>query len=106
MELDLPLPNNQVHRTKIEVPQLVSWRLHERFRWPKDRVLVLSCGVVASPDRPQSSVPLLTLESITGQSAGRADALLFVQFKGRADKNIPIGSRVVSPSSSFNRGRY
>jgi len=69
-------------------------------------VLVLSCGVIASPDRPRNTVPLLNLETITGQAAGRADALLFVQFKGTADKNIPVGSRVVSPAASFNRGRY
>ena len=106
VDLDLPLPNGQMHRGRIEVPQVVSWRLHERFRWPQDKVLVLSCGVIASPDRPQSAVPLLNLESITGQTAGRADALLFIEFKGRASANIPMGTRVVSPNPSFNRGRY
>ncbi|EMI26656.1 hypothetical protein [Rhodopirellula europaea] len=109
VELDLPLPNNQVHRTKIEVPQLVSWRLHERFRWPSDMVLLLSCGVVASPERPQSSLPLFNLSSITGTTAGRADALMFVEFRGRASDNLTttplvpqMGSRVSAP----NRGRY
>ncbi|WP_306796842.1 hypothetical protein [Rhodopirellula halodulae] len=109
VELDLPLPNNQVHRTKIEVPQLVSWRLHERFRWPSDMVLLLSCGVVASPERNQSMVPLLNLSSITGTTAGRSDALMFVEFRGRASDNLTttplvpqIGTRVSAP----NRGRY
>ncbi|MFG0263892.1 MAG: hypothetical protein ACF8AM_01915 [Rhodopirellula sp. JB055] len=109
VELDLPLPNTQVHRTKIDVPQLVSWRLHERFRWPSDMVLLLSCGVVASPERPQSTVPLFNLSSITGTTAGRADALMFVEFRGRASDNLTttplvpqIGSRVSAP----NRGRY
>lgn len=106
VDLDLPLPNGQLHRARVEVPQVVSWRLHERFRWPMDRVLVLSCGVIASPDRPQSSIPLLKLDSLTGQTAGRADALLFVEFKGRASENIPVGTRVASPNASFNRGRY
>lgn len=106
VDLDLPLPNGQMHRARIEVPQVVSWRLHERFRWPRDRVLVLSCGVIASPDRPQSAIPLLKLDAITGQTAGRADALLFVEFKGRASENIPVGTRVASPNASFNRGRY
>lgn len=106
VDLDLPLPNGQLHRARIEVPQVVSWRLHERFRWPKDRVLVLSCGVIASPDRPQSAIPLLNLDSLTGQTAGRADALMFVEFKGRASENIPVGTRVASPNASFNRGRY
>lgn len=106
VDLDLPLPNGQLHRARVEVPQVASWRLHERFRWPIDRVLVLSCGVVASPDRPRSAVPFVNLDMLTGQTAGRADALLFVEFKGRASANIPIGSRVVSPDISFNRGRY
>lgn len=110
VQLDLPLPNQQVHRTKIEVPQLVSWRLNERFRWPSDMVLLLSCGVVASPERPQSVVPLLNLSSITGTTAGRADALMFIEFRGRASETITsaptsvpqISSRVSTPS----RGRY
>ena len=52
VDLELPLPNNEVHRARIDVPQVVSWRLRERFRWPSDMVLLLSCGVVASPERP------------------------------------------------------
>jgi hypothetical protein len=106
VDLDLPLPNGQMHRARIEVPQMASWRLHERFRWPVDRVLVLSCGVIASPDRPQSSIPLLKLESLTGQTAGRADALLFVEFRGKASQNLPVGTSVASPNATFTRGRY
>ncbi len=109
VELDLPLPNNQVHRTKIDVPQLVSWRLHERFRWPSDMILLLSCGVVASPERPQSAVPLLNLEMLTGTTAGRADALLFIQFRGRASENLtttPLAPQVANGVVSPNRGRY
>ncbi len=109
VELDLPLPNNQVHRTKIDVPQLVSWRLHERFRWPSDMVLLLSCGVVASPERPQAAVPLLNLEMLTGTTAGRADALLFIEFRGRASENLtttPFVPQVANGAGSPNRGRY
>ncbi len=106
VDLDLPLPNGQMHRARVQVPQIASWRLHERFRWPVDRVLVLSCGVIASPDRPQSSIPLLNLDSITGQTAGRADALLFIEFKGRASENLPLGPRVANPNATFTRGRY
>jgi hypothetical protein len=106
VDLDLPLPNGQVHRARVQVPQVASWRLHERFRWPMDRVLVLSCGVIASPDRPQSSVPLINIDSITGQTAGRADALLFIEFKGKASENLPLGTRVANPNGTFNRGRY
>ena len=47
--VDLPAFGGQAQRATIQVPQLVSWRLHERFRWPTDQVLLLSCGIVATP---------------------------------------------------------
>ncbi len=106
VDLDLPLPSGQTHRGRIEVPQVVSWRLHERFRWPSDMVLLLSCGVVASPDRPQSSVPLLNLNMLTGQTAGRADALLFVEFRGNATSNLIRAPQVADlPRTSTAAGR-
>tara|TARA_R110002049_G_scaffold47902_4_gene138529 strand:+ start:949 stop:2148 length:1200 start_codon:yes stop_codon:yes gene_type:complete len=109
VELDLPLPNNQVHRAKIDVPQVVSWRLHERFRWPSDMVLLLSCGVVASPERNQAVIPMLNMEVFTGSTAGRADALLFVEFRGRASENLsttPLAPQVATGLGAPNRGRY
>ena len=109
VELELPLPNNQIHRARIDVPQVVSWRLHERFRWPSDMVLLLSCGVVASPEREQSSVPLLNMSMLTGTTAGRADALMFIEFRGRASENLATSTtppQVASSSDSPNRGRY
>lgn len=107
--LDLPLPNGQTHRAKIDVPQVVSWRLHERFRWPADMVLLLSCGVVASPERPTMSIPLLNLDSLTGTTSGRADALMFVEFRGRASENLttaPLQPRTASNPGAPSRGRY
>ena len=107
--LDLPLPNNQVHRANIEVPQVVSWRLHERFRWPSDMVLLLSCGVVASPERNQSALPFLNLDVLTGSTAGRADALLFIEFRGRASDTLsttPVVPQVATGAGLPNRGRY
>jgi len=109
VELDLPLPNAQIHRTKIDVPQVVSWRLHERFRWPSDMVLLLSCGVIASPERPQAAMPLLNLEMITGTTAGRADALMFIEFRGRASENLtttPLVPQISTGLGAPNRGRY
>ncbi len=109
VDLDLPLANGQNHRARIDVPQLVSWRLHERFRWPSDMVLLLSCGVVASPERPQSALPLLNFGAITGTTAGRADALLFIEFRGRASENLtttPLVPQVANGNAAPNRGRY
>lgn len=112
VDLELPLPNNQIHKARIDVPQVVSWRLHERFRWPSDTVLLLSCGVIASPERPQASMPLLNMGMFTGTTAGRADALMFVEFRGRASENLttqaPASSAVpaVAAQPGANRGRY
>ncbi|MGB0597134.1 MAG: hypothetical protein ACPGLY_10620 [Rubripirellula sp.] len=112
VDLELPLPNNQIHRTRIEVPQVVSWRLHERFRWPSDMVLMLSCGVIASPDREKSSIPLLDMSMLTGETAGRADALMFIEFRGRASENITTVNQtaptpqVANQNNSPTRGRY
>jgi hypothetical protein len=109
VDLALPLPNNQVHRARIDVPQVVSWRLHERFRWPSDMVLLVSCGVVASPERAQSSIPMLNMSMFTGATAGRADALMFIEFKGRASGNLPTtpnAPQVAAQPGGPNRGRY
>ena len=114
VDLELPLPNNQTHRARIDVPQVVSWRMHERFRWPSDMVLLLSCGVVASPERSSSSViPMLNMSTFTGSTVGRADALLFIEFRGRASENLttnltPSASvpQVANQPGGANRGRY
>jgi hypothetical protein len=110
VDLELPLPNNQVHRAQIDVPQIVSWRLNERFRWPSDMILLLSCGVVASPDaKPESPMSFLNMDLLTGTTAGRADALMFIQFKGRASANLthpaPV-QQMASPQNPTSRGRY
>ncbi len=110
VELELPLRNQQVHRTKIDVPQVVSWRLHERFRWESDKVLLLSCGVVASPER-QGGSSIMNLDMLTGNTSGRADALMFVEFRGRASENLttnPIAPRTATaiPFDAPHRGRY
>ncbi|MEZ6090394.1 MAG: hypothetical protein R3C05_20700 [Pirellulaceae bacterium] len=106
VDIELPLPNGQVHHTRIEVPQMVSWRLHERFRWQSDLVLLLSCGVVASPDRQPTAIPLLNLDRLIGNTPGRADALLFIEFGGRAAEGLAPVQRSASASGNISRGRY
>ena len=76
--LDLPV-GGTTQKVPIQVPQFVSWRLHERFRWPSDQVLLLSCGVVASPTG-EAATPIPLIGPIGGSS--RADALLMIEHKG------------------------
>ena len=107
VDIQLPLPNNQTYRSRLEVPQVVSWRLDEQFRWNKNMVLLLSCGVIASPDR-KPSIPLLNLDRLVGNTPGRADALLFIEYGGRASAGLPSSPalQTATPSIGVSRGRY
>jgi hypothetical protein len=88
--VDVDLPDNAGgwQTVRVGVPQLVSWRLHERFRWPADQVLLLSCGVVASP----SETPSSGLQSLFGRARDRADALLMLEYKGPARGAAPAAT--------------
>ncbi|MEZ6094086.1 MAG: hypothetical protein R3C03_07570 [Pirellulaceae bacterium] len=72
------LGNNNTETINLQIPQIVSWRLQERIRWPVDHVLVMSCGVVADPN-PGSPKPL---GGLLDRKSNRADALLFIDFRG------------------------
>ena len=89
-------------RITLQIPQLVSWRLKERFRWRDDQVLLLSCGVVASPG-PENSPTLNLPRVFGGPNRPRADALLFVDYRGpqipgkvpqnSASRTVPVERR-------------
>lgn len=81
---DVPTPVSPRQRTKIEVPQVTHCRLHERFRWPTNQVLVVGLGVVANPVASESGRILPPLPLVTGPE--RADLLVFVESKGRLDR--------------------
>jgi hypothetical protein len=103
--IDVPSMTGGGQRLQLQVPQMVSWRLHERFRWPAKHVLLLSCGVVATPE-PQASNPL-GIPNPFSSSRGRADALLFIESHGKASQTLvePVqaGARGTLPQY---RGRY
>jgi hypothetical protein len=97
------LPTGGGPRTaSIQVPQTSSWRLHERFRWPVDRVLLISCGVVAAPvpERPAGQGFLGGLFS----RAPRVEALLFLEAKGKSAGTIATPN--TSRSAGLYQGRY
>jgi hypothetical protein len=78
--IDLPV-GGQTQRVQIQVPQVVSWRLSERFRWPADKVLLLSCGVVANPAGAAGG-PLAPLLGPINGATSRVDALVFIEHRG------------------------
>ena len=80
--VNVPVPGG-IQPVTLQVPQLVSWRLHERFRWPSDEVLLLSCGVVASPEPDPANRPAINFPGVK-KRVKRADALLFIDYRGPA----------------------
>ncbi|MFT5525879.1 MAG: hypothetical protein ACI9HK_003849, partial [Pirellulaceae bacterium] len=92
-------------RFQVQVPQVVSWRLHERFRWPADQVLLLSCGVVASPG-PEKSNPFGFPTNLFSGAKGRSDAILMIESKGKVDQQLPNQDRSARQVNPQYRGRY
>ncbi len=99
VKLDLPTTVAPNQRVQVDVPQMTSSNLHERFRWPTDKVLLLSMGVVATPgptkdnpvtDAVKDAVPIL-------KTPPRADALLFVDSAGTA---APAPTATAPPRSA------
>ena len=74
LAIDIPI-GTQSQRVQIQVPQVASWRLSERFRWPTGEVLLVSCGVVANPAGAGGALSLL---APLGVASSRADALLLI----------------------------
>jgi len=102
--VDLPPFGGQAQRATIQVPQLVSWRLHERFRWPTDQVLLLSCGIVATPGPDPRGAAALVSALTTNPS--RADALLFIECQGKATSPVAAEVPAAAARPGSYRGRY
>jgi hypothetical protein len=109
VKLDLPTTVAPNQRVQIDVPQMTSSNLHERFRWPTDKVLLLSMGVVATPgptkDNPITDAVTDAMPMLKGPP--RADAILFVESAGIvAPQAESTTARAASlPQQSF-QGRY
>jgi hypothetical protein len=100
--VDVPTAVAPRQRTEIKVPQLASCKLHERYRWPVDQVLLISLGVVSFPI-PSSSGSALPLGLSGG--AARADLLVLVESKGKVTAS-PTDLRSVKREASSYHGRY
>jgi hypothetical protein len=103
MALPTPTIANPRQTSQIQVPQTSSWRLHERFRWPSNQVLLISCGMIAAPGPQRNG--MLGLPTLPGKPA-RADALLLVEAKGRFDNLISAPKTAESTNGLNFRGRY
>jgi hypothetical protein len=102
--VDLPGYQGQMQRAEIQVPQLVSWRLHERFRWPAGQVLLLSCGVIAAPGPTAPST--LGIPNPFARGGGRADALLLLESQGKAAQALVTGTTTIGGPGIQQGARY
>ncbi|MDA7950250.1 MAG: hypothetical protein MPJ24_02095, partial [Pirellulaceae bacterium] len=91
VSIEVPGYNRQVQSVQIQTPQMSSWALKERFRWPSDKVLLLSRGVVASPGPTQQG--LMGVRELFTSTTGRAEVLLFLESRGKASENIILPGR-------------
>lgn len=101
--VNVPTALDPRQRTQIQVPQTSRWELHERFRWPANQVLLISCGVIPapSPARPKTT----SVTALFG-GASRADALILVEAKGPAGKSGAPPPVSVRTGNLNYRGRY
>lgn len=81
VSIDMPTPQSPRQRAELEVPQVTHCRLHERFRWPTDQVLVVGLGMVASPVPAAPNNLLRSLPLVGGPP--RADLLVMIESKGK-----------------------
>jgi len=104
VKIDLPAPGGALTQLDLSVPQLVSWRLNERVRWPADQVLLLSCGIVASPEAKQD-LPRGAFRMLSRfQSGKRTNALLFVEFRGpQSGATVPQAAQSSGELRSIGR---
>ncbi|MEX2138507.1 MAG: hypothetical protein WD894_04560 [Pirellulales bacterium] len=75
--LDVPTAAAPRQRTQVQVPKLSSFRLHERFRWPVEQVLLIGCGMVAPPVPVEQGLRLPLVST-----PPRVDLLIFVESRG------------------------
>jgi hypothetical protein len=98
LAIDVPV-GGQSQRIQIQVPQMVSWRLTERFRWPTNEVLLLSCGVVATPAQGSSSM-FSAFTTPFGIGGNRADALLMIEHRPPPVTGAPPSATASVPTKT------
>jgi hypothetical protein len=92
--LDIPTATGQ--KANLEVPQLAEHRVHERFRWSGDAILIIGLGVVPNPTPIEAGTPLLPLVST---AAPRSDLLLFIEPRGKAG-TTPLSNPAPTPNTA------
>ena len=96
--IDVPTVIAPRQHTDIEVPQWNSYRLHERFHWPVNQVLLISFGVVAAPVSTDGAIKLPFVTD-----APRAELLVFVDSRGAGGSPPTVAPRAAQLSARPGR---
>jgi hypothetical protein len=102
VSLEVPTTVSQRQRTQVDVPQMAQYRLHERFRWPAEQVLLISAGSVPTP---VPTAPGVLQMALPIAAAPRAELLIFLEGKGPLGQP-PSATRTADRASDAYRGRY
>jgi hypothetical protein len=98
--IDVPTVIAPRQHTDIEIPQWVSYRVHERFHWPNDSVLLVSFGVIATPLSVEPGVKL------PFNQPARSEMLVFIDNRGANGKPPVAPAKTGSRDNNLYRGRY
>lgn len=108
VNLETPSTADPRQQTRIEVPQLVQCRFHERFRWPTDQVLVIGLGLVATPVPADPglfglpvNLPVKLPQALTPPE--RADLLVFIESRGSTTAPSAAGQPTASAPGPTGR---
>jgi hypothetical protein len=94
--VDIPTAAGQ--KANLEVPQLAAHRVHERFRWSGDAILIIGLGVVPTATPGETSNSLMNMVST---APPRTDLLLFIEPRGKAGAapaNVPAPNTAARPT--------
>lgn len=99
--VDLSTPPS-LNRLEIDIPQLSSWEIRERFRWPQDRVLLICRNVAAMPGTTRPDL----LSGVFGKGERRLDALLFLQSNPSNQRELATKRQEFRTGQLDVRDRY
>ncbi len=92
--LDMPTATGQT--AKLEVPQLSEHRVHERFRWSGDSILIIGLGVIPNATPVEAANSFMNLVST---APPRTDLLLVIEPRGKASA-VPVAPTMPAPNTA------
>jgi hypothetical protein len=92
LAVDVPSTVAPRQRTELQVPQISHLRLHDRFRWPREAVLVVSLGIVPLPSTTDPAPGGIKLPALLGGGPDRGELLLFVDGKSGSGGVVPAAA--------------